>query len=201
MKYTPKIQKAVEFAIKVHETDGKQKRKGKDIPYTVHPLTVGLILADAGAPEDVIVAGLLHDTLEDSIEEYKITKEMINKEFGKNVSDLVFSVTEQEENLSWTEGKLLALNHIKEFSNDSVFLKSADVISNMTEIYSDYQTTGDAMFERFNSSKEKILENYSNVVIALLEKWNENPLYEDLQNILKLSKELNANTINETIQV
>lgn len=41
MIFTPIIQKAFIFAIKVHEIDRKQKRKGKDIPYLVHPLSFG----------------------------------------------------------------------------------------------------------------------------------------------------------------
>ncbi len=69
MIYTQKIQHAIRFAIKTHEGYQKQKRKGKDVPYITHPLTVGLILAKAGANEDVIIAGILHDTIEDSIEE------------------------------------------------------------------------------------------------------------------------------------
>ena len=56
MLYSNKISKAIRFSIKTHEIYQKQKRKGKDIPYITHPLTVGLILARAGADEDVVVA-------------------------------------------------------------------------------------------------------------------------------------------------
>ncbi len=66
MILTPKIRSAIRFAIKTHEVDQKQARKGKDIAYIGHPLTVGLILARAGANEDTIIAGILHDTIEDS---------------------------------------------------------------------------------------------------------------------------------------
>jgi len=45
MIYTKQIHTAIQFAIKVHEIDTKKKRKGKDVPYVTHPLTVGLILA------------------------------------------------------------------------------------------------------------------------------------------------------------
>jgi (p)ppGpp synthase/HD superfamily hydrolase len=47
--FTPRMQKAVRFATKTHEVYQKQKRKGKDIPYITHPLTIGLILSRAGA--------------------------------------------------------------------------------------------------------------------------------------------------------
>jgi len=134
MIYTQKIQHAIRFTIKTHEGYQKQKRKGKDVPYITHPLTVGLILAKAGATEDVIIAGILHDTIEDSIEEKKVTKEMIVERFGENVYELVLSVTEQNKKLPWDERKAESIKHIETFSNDSVLLKSADTISNVTEI-------------------------------------------------------------------
>jgi len=190
MVYTNKIQKALRFAIKTHEVYQKQKRKSKDIPYITHPLTVGLILAKAKASEDVIIAGILHDTIEDSIDEKKVTKEMIIERFGENVYKLVLSVTEQNKKLPWDERKAEAIKHIETFSNDSVLLKSADIISNMTEIYSDYQDEGDKIFENFNSGKEKTLKNYNNVISALILKWEDSPLKEDLENLFKFSSEM-----------
>jgi len=190
MIYTTKIQKAVEYAIKIHEVDQKQKRKGKDIPYITHPLTVGLILSISGAKEEVIIAGILHDTIEDSIPEKKVTYQMIEERFGKNVADLVLSVTEQNKSLSWEERKAEAVKHIQTFSNESVILKSADIISNVTEIISDYRDEGEKVFERFKAGKEKTLNNYKNVIINLIEKWQDNPLKSDLEELLNfLNKE------------
>lgn len=187
MIYTQKIQEAINFAIKTHEIYQKQKRKGKDIPYITHPLTVGLILATAHASEDVVIAGILHDTIEDSIE---VKKPMVPKEikrrFGKEVLDLVVSVTEKNKNLSWEERKTEALKYIESFSNDSVLLKSADILSNVTEIYSDYKDEGEKVFERFKAGKEKTLKNYKNVTRALISRWDKNPLMGDLKNLLKL---------------
>ena len=71
MIYTKKIKDAIKFSIKTHEVYQKQKRKGKDIPYITHPLTVGLILARAGAWPHIIAGGILHDTIEDSVPEHK----------------------------------------------------------------------------------------------------------------------------------
>jgi (p)ppGpp synthase/HD superfamily hydrolase len=187
MIYTEKVQKALRFAIKTHEVYQKQKRKGKDIPYITHPLTAGLILALAGADEEVVIAGIIHDTIEDSIEEKKVTKELIIERFGEKVYELVLSVTEQNKELPWEERKTEALKHIKTFSNDSILLKSADIISNLTEIYSDYKDEGDKVFERFKAGKEKTLRNYNKVIKALINKWPDNPLKNDLENLLILS--------------
>lgn len=193
MIYTQKIQHAIRFAIKTHEEYQKQKRKGKDVPYITHPLTVGLILAAAGTTEDIIIAGILHDTIEDSIEEKKVTKEMIVERFGENVYELVLSVTEQDKSLSWDERKAEAIEHIKNYSNASLLLKSADVISNISETLNDYEKEGEEIFKRFNAPKEKILESYIKSTEAILNKWSENPLVNDIKEILEKVRCLSSN--------
>ncbi len=115
MVYTQKIKDAIKFATKTHEVYQKQKRKGKDIPYITHPLIVGFILARAGASEDVVIAGILHDTIEDSTEERKVTREMLTERFGENVAQLVSSVTEHDKEMSWQARKDEAFEHIQSF--------------------------------------------------------------------------------------
>lgn len=183
MILTQKIRSAIRFAIKTHEVDQKQTRKGKDIAYIGHPLTVGLILARAGANEDTIIAGILHDTIEDSTAENKVTRDMIAQQFGEGVAVLVDSVTEKPKDLSWEERKKEALEHIATFSNDSVLVKSGDVLSNGTEIVDDYKAEGEAIFTRFNKPKEIMLGHYVRTIQALLEKWADSPLAEDLKNV------------------
>lgn len=183
MIYTYKIQKAIDFAIKTHELNQKQKRKGKDVPYITHPLTVGLILARVNASEDIIVAGILHDTIEDSRPESKVSLGKITEDFGESVAELVMSVTETDKSIPWDKRKEIALSHIKTFSNDMLLLKSADTIENTRELILDYEKDGDVTFERFNSPKKNFLENYLNVINAISAKWLENPLLPDLKNI------------------
>lgn len=181
MIYTRKIQKAIKFATKTHNQYQQQKRKGKEIPYISHPLTVGIILSLARAPEDLVIAGILHDTIEDSIEEKKVTAKMLKERFGKKVTDLVLSVTEQDKSLSWKKRKTIALKHVKDFSQDSVLLKSADTISNVSELIDDYNKYGSKIFERFNATKEEIVKHYLKVISALVSKWPESPLVWDLK--------------------
>ncbi len=186
MMYTERMQRAIRFMLKTHEVYQKQKRKGKDIPYLAHPLTVGLILARAGASEAVIIAGILHDTIEDSTEEKKVTSAMLAERFGASVARLVESVTEKIKTGSWDERKQEALEHIAHFSHDSVLLKSADVIANNAELLEDHALLGDATFERFNASKEKTLGHTQRVISALLSQWPESPLSSDLANLTRL---------------
>jgi (p)ppGpp synthase/HD superfamily hydrolase len=190
MIFTPMIKKAIVFSIKTHEVYQKQKRKGKDIAYITHPLTVGLILARATASEDVIVAGILHDTIEDSIDKKKVTRAMLAERFNKNVADLVDSVTEQPKDLEYEKRKLEAREHIKTFSHDSLLVKSADVISNVSEILEDYRKEGSKTFHRFNAPKEKVVRNYMETMEIILGRWPESPFADDLNMLITSLKEI-----------
>jgi hypothetical protein len=194
MYYSNKISKAIQFSIKTHEIYQKQKRKGKDIPYITHPLTVGIILSRTGCEEDVVIAGILHDTIEDSIPEKKVTKKMIAERFGENVAELVVSVSETDKTLTWEERKTQALEHIEHFSHGSLLVKSADIISNATELVEDHRREGDAVFARFNAGKDKILENQLKLIGAIIEKWSDSPLVSDLQSVARDLQSIGAGT-------
>jgi len=181
MLKTLRLHKAIKFAIKTHEVYQKQKRKGKDVAYIVHPMTVALILSENKASEDVVLAGVLHDTIEDSIQEKRVSYDMINERFGMEVADLVWSVTEKEKEDSWQKRKKKALEEIKGFSEDSLFLKSADVVSNTSELVDDYYRNKDDVFEIFNASKEEVIEHQLKVIQVLVDNWLDNPLKEDLK--------------------
>ena len=183
MIYTQKLKNAIRFAIKTHEVYQKQTRKGKDIAYITHPLTVGIILASAKANEDVVAAGILHDTIEDSPSEKKVTAGMLAERFGETVAQLVVSVTEQDKLLSWEERKHDAFERIEHFSQDSLLLKSADIISNVSELLDDYARHAEEIFVRFSAPKEKMIQHQLASIAAILERWPENPLAEDLQRL------------------
>ena len=144
---------------------------------------MGVILARAGASEEVVVAGILHDTIEDSHADHKVTKEILTKRFGRDVAALVDSVTEQNKELSWEDRKREALKHVEAFSHESLMLKSADIIANTSEIIEDHRKDGNATFDRFNAPKEKILQNYQHMITAIIERWPNNPLVLDLREI------------------
>ena len=82
---TERIKHAVAVAKDAH--DGQYRKTGE--PYIVHPLAVKKILEEWGMDEDTIIAGILHDTVEDT----SLTLEDIRKEFGESVAFLVDGVT------------------------------------------------------------------------------------------------------------
>lgn len=180
MLYTPLLHKAFHYSIQVHEVDQKQKRKGKDVAYVTHPIQVGFILARANASDEVIAAGFLHDTLEDSADEKKVTVEELVTEFGEEVADLVNAVTEKDKGRAWHERKERAMEEMKSFSQDALLVKSGDVLSNTTELLSDYARDGAATFERFNAPKEDIVGHTQAVIRLIADLWPDNPLRPDL---------------------
>lgn len=181
--YTLRVKNAIRFSIKTHEIYQKQKRKGKDVAYITHPMTVGTILAMAGAKEDVVIAGILHDTIEDSIEEKKVDEKMIKERFGKKVTEIVKSVSEDKDCHNWEEKKRRAREKIKSFNHDALLVKSADVISNVVELIDDYIVNGDDVFKRFGGPKDRVVGNYLEVIEIILKRWKDNPLRKDLKNL------------------
>lgn len=200
--FNPFVRDAVRFALQTHEVYQKQKRKGKDIPYITHPLVVGMILAGAGAPVHIVVAGILHDTIEDSTPEHKVDRAMLTERFGPSVADIVEEVSEPRKDLPWIERKREALERIKTIDGPSLWVKSADVISNVSEILDDYADSGDAVFSRFNAPKEPVILHYRAVIAALIKRWegppfggNGNPLVSDLKTLAYDLEQLSKKTI------
>jgi len=88
------LEKAITEAAIAH---GDQKRNGKSTPYIAHPFSVGMILSQAGYSVDLVVAGILHDTLEDT----NLSVERIEDLFGAHVASIVQGCTEPDRSLSW----------------------------------------------------------------------------------------------------
>lgn len=180
MLYSERLKRAISFAIKTHEIYQKQKRKGKDVPYIVHPLLVGLILSRAHASEDVVIAGVLHDTIEDSVADKRVTAQMLQERFGETVAELVVSVSEDQRLSSWDERKSAARALIDTYSHESILIKSADTIANVTEMLDDIEKQGDAVWKFFAAGKEKTLAHYLQVIEALHVRYPDSPLSHDL---------------------
>lgn len=93
---TPSLFNALEYAAVAH--DG-QKRKDNFTPYIVHPFAVGMILLQYGFSEEVVIAGILHDVVEDTI--YSLTD--IQEKFGEKISHIIDGVTENKKIISQKE--------------------------------------------------------------------------------------------------
>jgi guanosine-3',5'-bis(diphosphate) 3'-pyrophosphohydrolase len=124
-----KLLEAASFAAKKHTG---QKRKGADgEPYINHPLEVASLLANVGKVEDydVLIAALLHDTVEDT----GVTSEELTELFGEKVSGYVSEVTD-DKSLPKAERKQLQIEHAPHLSDGAKQIKLADKISNIRDV-------------------------------------------------------------------
>ncbi|HSW90029.1 MAG TPA: HD domain-containing protein, partial [Patescibacteria group bacterium] len=175
------IQKSITFAIRVHETEAKKKRKGKDVPYITHPLAVGLILALATHDPDTIAAGILHDTIEDCVPYGSVTAAILATEFNEDIARIVNDVTEQDKSLPWAERKQAEFEHITVMKHDSQLVKSADVLHNLSELIDDIQIDGVAVLDKFNAGRDQTIHRYQKLIAELGRVWPANPLVGDLE--------------------
>lgn len=124
-----KILQAASFAAQRH---AGQRRKGGDAePYINHPLDVANMLANIGRIEDadVIMAGLLHDTVEDT----ETTAEELLERFGERTMSMVLEVTD-DKSLPKKERKRLQIEHAPHLSPGAKAVKLADKISNIKDV-------------------------------------------------------------------
>lgn len=177
----PLVKKAIIFANEVHEG---QKRKTKPVAYITHLLRVGEILGGVTDDEEIIAAGILHDTIEDSKENNKITVGKLTDIFGNRIAKIVNDVTEQDKNLEYHVRKAAALAHIPYMTQDSLLVKAADLLDNLSDLRDDIVKHGPSVFKNFNAPKEQNLENKRLVIDALRGAWPENPLLSRLDDVL-----------------
>lgn len=124
-----KITKALAFAAQKHVD---QRRKGeKEEPYINHVIEVGDLIAQhtGGKDADAIMAGILHDTIEDTATTY----DELKREFGENVADIVAECTD-DKTLPKTERKRLQAESAAHKSDAAKMVKMADKTSNLRSI-------------------------------------------------------------------
>lgn len=151
MKFTPRLERAINKAAYAHRN---QMRKGSTLPYIAHPFGVMRIASQATSDEDVLIACLLHDVLEDVPEEYS-RQEMLS-DFGERVVAIVEGITKNGSLPDWQTRQEAYLYHLEhEASEESVIVSCSDKIHNLMAILRDYDEIGDELWKRFNAGKER----------------------------------------------
>ena len=158
------LEKAIHFVTSKH---AGQLRKGTTIPYIVHPLEVMNILRTMGADTNLLIAGLLHDTVEDT----DTTVDEIIDLFGTDVGCLVAGHSE-DKSKTWKQRKIHAIRHLADADIRFKMLVMADKVSNLRSIAADYQALGDQLWARFNAPKEKQAWYYSGIQDSLWDMQN-----------------------------
>lgn len=144
--FSPDIERAVRTALAAHEG---QTRKGSNTPYITHPIHVAMLLARAGADEEAIQAGVLHDVVEDCD---GWTLERLEAEFGPRVSGIVAHLTE-DKSKTWAERKQAAIDHVADMSEQARLVKAADKLHNMSSLLADLRAAErpDDVWRHFSS--------------------------------------------------
>lgn len=159
-----------------------QTRKTDGTPMFNHPIRVAGILKDAGFDEEVVMAGYLHDTVEDT----DATLEEIENLFGKRVAEIVAGNTENKDH-SWEERKQHTIDWIAEAPIEVRALIVADKLDNLRSMVKAYQQEGETLFIHFKRGKEEQLWYFKGVADKMRnpadnlfnEKYCDFPLYFD----------------------
>ncbi|MBT2679401.1 HD domain-containing protein [Bacillus sp. ISL-35] len=167
------IDKALQIASMAHEG---QYRKNTKIPYISHPVAVGMILLGAGYRKEMVAAGILHDTVEDT----DLSLEDIEREFGKDIAFLVEGCSEPDKSLSWEERKQHTIDFLKNAPEEIRVVACADKLHNVRSIRLDAEKSGEQVWNRFRRGKEQQEWYYRNVIDSLGEASNF-PLLEQLK--------------------
>jgi len=150
MHYSYRIEQAIRAAAILHKD---QVRKGEvPYPYVTHVFGVAMIVADYTEKEDVVIAALLHDTLEDT----DYTEAELNEDFGHTVAEIVRSITriETNETESWLETKKKYLKQLKAASEDALLVAAADKIHNMRSMVESYYENHERLIADFGNFLE-----------------------------------------------
>lgn len=167
-----KIFNALIFATNAHTG---QYRKSTQFPYIVHPVAVMQELIQNGASEDAIVAGILHDTLEDT----PTTPDDLRAAFGERITQLVMGASEPDKTQTWEERKRHTIAELSQCNDtEQLMIICADKLSNISSIWADLVKYGDAIWGRFNRGEEQQKWYYCSLAQIFAQHTDKSPLFE-----------------------
>ena len=188
--YSDVINHALAFAAKHHD---RQVRKGTKLPYLTHPANVAIILSRYGRDNDTVVAGILHDVIEDCVRD-GFTREMLEQrigdKFGAQVLETVLAVTYRRQDddgveLSGEERRADYLERLSRANDNARWVCAADKIHNASSIISDLARTvdPDTVWARFGSGKVGTARWYRQVYERLDQLGFSAPIMAELDNV------------------
>jgi (p)ppGpp synthase/HD superfamily hydrolase len=190
--YSDRINHALAFAAKHHD---RQVRKGTRLPYLTHPANVAIILTRYARDEDTVIAGILHDVVEDCVRE-NYTREMLEQrigdKFGATVLDTVLAVTQRNvddegNDLSSEERKDDYLARLSNASDSARWVCAADKLHNAGTIVADLKRTIDpsTVWGRFNVGRSGTVRWYRSVYARLGALGFTAPIMDELRRIVE----------------
>ena len=197
--YSDRINHAFAFAAKHHD---RQVRKGTRLPYLTHPANVAVILTRYGQDEQTIVAGILHDVVEDCVRD-GFTRDMLEQrigdKFGPEVLDTVLAVTQRQVDeegieLSSEERRDDYLARLAAASDSARWVCAADKIHNGASIVADLKRTldPDTVWSRFSAGRLGTVRWYRRVYERLREIGFDAPIMTELREVAEELEQLGA---------
>jgi (p)ppGpp synthase/HD superfamily hydrolase len=174
--FSKKFVAALCYAADLH---AKQFRKRTGRPYIGHLLGVTSITIEYGGDEEMAIAALLHDAVEDQGGLPRLRE--IRRNFGKRVAYIVDGCTDSytQPKPAWLGRKQAYVARVAKESAEVRLVSAADKLSNVRETLHDVRLQGESVFERFEGRKEATLWYYRELV-RVFRKAGNNPLIEEL---------------------
>jgi len=161
---TARFDHALLFASQVHR---QQDRKKSGIPYLSHLLGVASIVLDYGGDEEMAIAALLHDAVEDHGGRPML--KVIEQMFGPRVAKIVDGCTDSytvdpKKKESWERRKFRYLHRVRHEDAETRLVSAADKLYNVRAVLRDLRCDGEVAFARFAAPKAKTLWYYRSLV-------------------------------------
>ncbi|MGA7906231.1 MAG: HD domain-containing protein [Candidatus Sulfotelmatobacter sp.] len=157
VKLGPRFGRAFRFAAEKH---AGQARKTTTVPYIAHLMGVASTVLEFGGDEDLAIAALLHDVVEDCGGAPMLTE--VRRRFGKRVAKIVDGCTDSDTDPKppWRQRKEDYIRHLKKAGADTRQVSAADKLNNVRSILADYREFGESIWARFNGGREGTLWYY-----------------------------------------
>jgi (p)ppGpp synthase/HD superfamily hydrolase len=153
----PRLHRAFRYAAEKH---AGQTRKKTAVPYLSHLMAVASLVLEAGGDEDMAMAALLHDVVEDCGGIPRLRE--VRKQFGPRVAKIVEGCTDSfaEPKAEWMERKKNYLREVKHADAETRLVSAADKLHNVRTILADYRQDGESVWKRFSGKREGTLWYY-----------------------------------------
>ena len=172
MNHTPQIKRAIQFAARKHHGQLRiSSSLDEPLPHITHLFSVALLVAEDGAPDDVVTAALLHDTLEDT----STTREELITAFNEHVAVLVEEVSEDKE-LEWKERKENYLAGMQRASDEALLIAIADKVDNVESRIDEYEKGGETFLARWKRPNADYLWFYGEALRVAQARLPDHPL-------------------------
>ena len=196
LHFTARLTQAVDYARVLHI----ERRKGTGIPYLAHLFGVAsLVMGEAGltgfpVTEDMVIAALLHDAVEDHGGAARL--EDIRQNFGDNVARMVEGLSDtlaEDENFKepWEQRKKAYIERVRGEQDDVRLISAADKLYNARSILEDYRVIGPEIWKRFKRSRDLQIWYYETILTVFKSAGNMR-IFDELERVVAELKQISA---------